>query len=52
MNGSEEHLHQEMEINYFKIKIVQFIINLDETMPLVMEKSKSKRGVQYPRNLP
>ena len=27
--GSEEHLHQEMEINYFKIKVVPFIINFD-----------------------
>ena len=32
------------EINYLKIKIISFIINLDDTMPFVMEKSKSKKS--------
>ena len=37
------------ENNYFKIKIIPFkiipfIINLDDTMPFVMDKSKSKKG--------
>ena len=31
-------------INYFKIKVVPFIINFDETMPFVMDKSKSEKG--------
>ena len=44
------------EINYFKIKtipfkIILFIIKLDDTMPFVMDKSKSKKGLQYQRNL-
>ena len=30
----------------FKIKIISFIIYLDETMPLVMPKSKSKIGAK------
>ena len=34
------------KINYFKIKVVPFIINFGmvETMPFVIDKSKSKKG--------
>ena len=36
---------QKWEIHYFKIKIIMFIIILDETLLLFMDKSKSKKGV-------
>ena len=32
------------EINYFKIKFILFIINLDETISFFMDESKSKKG--------
>ena len=35
----------------FKNKIVLFVVNSDETMLFVMDKSKPKRGLQYQMNL-
>ena len=35
-----------------KIKADPFILNLVETMPFVMDKSKSKKGLQYLKELP
>ena len=35
---------EEREINYIKIKIVPFIINLVETVPLDIDKFKSQNG--------
>ena len=34
---------QKWQINYFKINIVSFIVNFDEIMLLVLDKSKSKQ---------
>ena len=39
------------ESYYFKIKIISFIIYLDETMPLVMVKSISKIGTKVSKEL-
>ena len=51
-DGGKKHLHQEMGNEYFKIKILSFIMNLDETKPFVMDKSKSKKVLQYQKILP
>ena len=40
------------EIYYFKIKIILFIIILEETMPFVIDKFKFKKELQYQKNLP
>ena len=42
--GASKNPIKKWKINYFKIKIVSFIININETMPFVMDKVKSKKG--------
>ena len=39
-----EHRRLKGEVNYIKIKVITFIINLDETKPLEIDRCKSKKG--------
>ena len=43
MRYAEGHRHPEKETDYITIKIVPFIINLVETVPLDIHKFKSKQ---------
>ena len=42
-----ERLNQEIEIHYFKIKIILFILNLDKIISFIIEKSLIRTGIHH-----